>query len=231
MRLVIFDTNVWLDLYMIHPIALKDIVTHITENKGEFWIPEQVYWEFTRNSKQKRETAFNVISKVSTDLRKLNSDTSDQIKKKLIYLKNNNIMEDDTFIFDIENSYKEIKYKIKHGLDTINNQYQRALSSISEVNDIVYELVENIYKENPSYITTSVERIKLYEEGELRIKYHIPPGLSDTDKEDANEDIAIRRRYGDFLIWKDLIRKTCEIIETESSLVKDEIIQVIFVEN
>lgn len=53
--LVVMDSNVWLNLYTIHPLALIEIVEKIRENKEQFWIPHQVYREFSRNAKSKKD--------------------------------------------------------------------------------------------------------------------------------------------------------------------------------
>lgn len=228
MKLVIFDTNAWLDLYMIHPLALKEIVSKFEQKKMLFWIPEQVYWEFNKHSTQKRECALNVIKNASSDARERISQANDQIKKTLTSLKNSAILSDDKIIFDIEAQFGEIKEKIKNELDTLNTEYQKSMDIISEGQDVIYRLVNEIYKANPPYMLTEVQRIKLYEEGELRIKYGIPPGLTDNDKDDSNDNVVYRRRYGDFLIWKDVLRKTSELIQ---NLKDNETLSVVFVEN
>ena len=45
MKLFIFDTNVWLGLYMFHPDIIAKLVKGFGDNKGKIWIPEQVAWE------------------------------------------------------------------------------------------------------------------------------------------------------------------------------------------
>ncbi|EGP4826977.1 hypothetical protein FMV62_002567, partial [Enterococcus faecium] len=50
------------------------------------------------------------------------------------------------------------------------------------------------------------------EEGKERYEKKIPPGFNDTGKEDENDsirrygDIEYQRKYGDLLIWKDIIK-------------------------
>ena len=228
MKLIVFDTNAWLDLYMIHPLALKEIIMKFEKEKELFWIPEQVYWEFCNHSRQKRENALNVIKSVSSNAREKVSHTNDQIKKELAHLKNNVILSDDKIINDIETKFNEIRELIKRELEILNCEYQKRMGIITEEQDIIHKLVNAVYKTNPPYILTEVQRVKLYEEGELRIKYNIPPGLTDINKEDTNENVIYRRRYGDFLIWKDVLRKTEELVQTINA---DDILSIIFVEN
>ena len=227
-KLIVFDTNAWLDLYMIHPLALKEIIMKFEKEKELFWIPEQVYWEFCKHSKLKRESALNVIKSVSSNAREKAAQTNDQIKKELMHLKNNVILSDEKIINDIEKKFNEIRELIKRELDALNCEYQKGMGIITEEKDIIYKLVNEIYKINPPYVLTEVQRIKLYEEGELRVKYNIPPGLTDLDKDDLNENVVYRRRYGDFLIWKDVLRKTEELVQT---IKIDDTLNIIFVEN
>ena len=227
-KIVIFDTNAWLDLYMIHPLALKEIILKFSDRKELFWIPEQVYWEFDNHAKQKRESALNVIKSVSANARERTVLTKDQIIKELMYLKNNVILSDERILTDIKKKFDEIRAQIKCELDALNDEYQKGMGIITGEEDIVYRLVSDIYRDNPPYLLTEVQRIKLYEEGELRIKYNIPPGLTDMDKEDSNETVVFRRRYGDFLIWRDVLRKTGELVQT---LKEEDTLRVIFVEN
>ena len=228
MLLVIFDTNALLDLYMIHPLALEEIISKFEKEKAMFWLPEQVYWEFNNHSKKKRECALNVIKNASTSARDKIAQTSDQIKKELLYLKNNAILADEKIISEIEEKLNEIRYQIKDELEALNTEYKKRMGIISESQDVIDMFVNQIHKANPPYLLTEVQRIELYEEGELRSKYNIPPGLTDIDKEDSNKAVIYRRRYGDFLIWKDVLRKTTELVHT---LKDEDKLCVIFVEN
>ncbi len=228
MKLIIFDTNAWLDLYMIHPLALKEIVTRFSKKRSMFWIPEQVYWEFGNHLAHKREDALGVISNASTISRQSIESTKETIKKYLIGLKNNNIISSEELLGDIESDLDEIRKKVKRKLNSLDEDYRKRMTIIAEPNDIVLKLIEDIYKDRPPYFYTDVQRIALYEEGEKRVKYQIPPGLTDFDKEDSDAEKIYRRKYGDFLIWSDILRKTEEII---ALLKEGEDLQVIFVEN
>lgn len=228
MKIVIFDTNALLDLYMIHPLALKDIMSKFEQRKEIFWLPEQVYWEFNNHSAQKREYALNVIKNASSIARDKANIARNQIKKELSYLKGNAILSDEKIISDIDKKFDEIRRQLRDELELLNSEYQRKMNILAETQDVVYNFVCEIYKTNPPESLTEVQRIELYEEGELRKKYNIPPGLTDMDKEDSNEHIIYRRRYGDFLIWKDVLRKTTEVIHT---LKGNDTLDVIFIEN
>ena len=158
MKLIVFDTNAWLDLYMIHPLALKEIIMKFEKEKELFWIPEQVYWEFCNHSRQKRENALNVIKSVSSNAREKVSHTNDQIKKELAHLKNNVILSDDKIINDIETKFNEIRELIKRELEILNCEYQKRMGIITEEQDIIHKLVNAVYKTNPPYILTEVQR-------------------------------------------------------------------------
>lgn len=227
MKMIVLDTNAWLNLYTLNPVVLKEIIDKFENKKSWFWIPEQVHWEFGNHYCEKREDAIKTISKASSNSRNHVENIKNQIRKELLPLKNNKILSDEKIIKSIENKLEEIKDDVKNEFKDLDRCYQNEMKIISEESDAVYKLVQDIYTNNSPYHYTDVQRIQLYEEGELRIKYHIPPGLTDFDKEDIDEKVVLRRRYGDFMIWKDILRKTEEKIALTSS---DEIVEVIFVE-
>lgn len=228
MKIIIFDTNAWLDLYMIHPLALKEIILKFQNRQELFWIPEQVYWEFSNHSKEKRESALHIIDNTSNNTRAKTAQIRDHIKSELLNLKNNVILSDERIINEIKHKFDDIQDYIKKELDSINNEYTKSMEIITEEKDIIYNLINEIYTINPPYHLSEVQRIKLYEEGELRIKYGIPPGLTDIDKDSNKEKPVYRRRYGDYLIWNDILRKTKDLAQSISN---GEKLQVIFVEN
>lgn len=48
------------------------------------------------------------------------------------------------------------------------------------------------------------ELVDLFEEGEKRYKYLIPPGYIDSKKDE--EDITKRRKFGDLIVWKEMLQ-------------------------
>lgn len=52
------------------------------------------------------------------------------------------------------------------------------------------------------------ETIAIYEEGQLRFKYKIPPGYEDMGKS-KNGDFK-HQQYGDLLIWKEILQRAAE---------------------
>lgn len=228
MKIIIFDTNAWLDLYMIHPLALKEIVSKFEEEKDLFWIPEQVYWEFNNNAKKKRDCALNIIKNISENATKGINNIKNQIHQDLSNLKRDVILSDERLLDYIDKNFKEIHKHIKYELELINKQYTEKMEIITEGQDVINKLVNDIYTNNTPFHLTEIQRMNLYEEGELRIKYGIPPGLTDVDKKNDSKNLMYRHRYGDLLIWKDLLRKTEELIQ---AMRDEEKLNVIFVEN
>lgn len=227
MDLVIFDTNAWLNLYTIYPQSLSEIIPKFSQEKGLFWIPEQVYWEFGNHVNDKRKYAIDTIDAASKNARKHTNDAKDKVTQELCNLRNNVILSDTTIISSIEAKFSAIHTFLEQELEKLDQSHRQDTAIIAKGHDIVQKLIDDIYSYSPPYLSTAVQRIKLYEEGELRVKYHIPPGLTDTEKSGSDPTEIYRRRYGDFLIWKDVLRKTEELIHTLSP---NEKLHVIFVE-
>ena len=61
--IIIMDTNVWLDLYSLSPDTIGSIVGAFSES-DLFWLPNQVYSEFKRHVKEKRDESINRYSKL-----------------------------------------------------------------------------------------------------------------------------------------------------------------------
>ncbi|MGL4914192.1 MAG: PIN-like domain-containing protein [Romboutsia sp.] len=56
--LVVFDTNVLLDLYRLPEETLEHLIEQLDMKLNLFWIPNQVYIEYLRNSGGGRDTCY-----------------------------------------------------------------------------------------------------------------------------------------------------------------------------
>jgi len=227
MRLFIFDTNVWLGLYMLHPDIIAKLVKGFGDNKGKIWIPEQVAWEFNNHVSSKRKSACNKVSSISSEARTNINETKNKINQNLIELRNKGLITDQKFIDAVNNDLLMVKNNIEAQLKEVDETFKEDMKIIHDGNDVIKKLVDDICATNPPYKRTTVQRIALYEEGELRVKHQVPPGLTDTNKEDGDFITQERRRYGDFLIWHDIIKKANELTRL---LAQDEVLEVVFVE-
>lgn len=203
--LVIFDTNAWLDLYNIPPVALEEIIDRIEKKQDVFWIPHQVYREFCVNAKDKKDSVQNIFKKSCSESLQAVHAAKDQVLQKLSNLKKRKLLMDNNLYDEMEKRFKELTRKVKEEYEGLGKEYIKEIEII-EKNDIVDKLVNKIYGRDTSKDFSNIEKMKICEEGEIRYKYKIAPGYTDADKECKScEDFF--RKYGDLLIWKEILRK------------------------
>lgn len=214
--LFVFDTNILLDLYRLPETAKKDLLNILSNKKinKRVWLPFQVVLEFTHNkleaiSDQKnkfnnvRSIVRDSITEIDTVFNSLTSKLNDlQLKKR------HSVINPDNFIN--ENLFKESKEtlnKFLKELDTLDNK-QPDVNDKDELKDKVSKIFEN--KIGTGFKKEELE--ELYKEGELRYKDNIPPGYKDRTKEGFYlfEDKKFIRKFGDLLVWKEIIKKAKE---------------------
>lgn len=201
--LIVFDTNAWLDLYNIPMIALQEIVNGINKYMEKFWIPNQVYNEYKRNQKIKKDAVVGLLKNArSYSLEEINT-SKDRVLQKIKTLKlQNHIYENDLYE-DITEKFKELIDLLKDGYRDLENKYDDDIKSITD-KDIVDELVGRLFGKTEKDFSI-IEKMRICEEGEIRYKYKIAPGYTDAGKEEDGNNFT--KKYGDLLIWKEMLRK------------------------
>jgi len=225
-KIVIFDSNVWLDLYKLPPPTIGLIVNAINRNSSNFWIPNQVYIEYNRHLKKNRDYAVKRYEKLkSYSLKELN-DARSKIKQQFSIIKNDKITDVEEINQEIEDKIEELSDIIKSRLTEIDKEHKNDVKCISSENDVVNKLVEKLHNDNDIKPFNLHELLNIYEEGETRFKYGVPPGVTDRQK-DKHEDIEDynERKYGDLVIWKEVLNfvniKQKDIIFVENEKKKD----------
>lgn len=198
---IIFDTNVWLDIYKLPPITIQYIVQAIEDNIDSFWLPNQVYIEYNRNQKKNRDYAINRFKNIKQFSGESLSNMRDKINQEFVNLRNSELLNAKQLHREFEKAIKDIRKLLKKGFEKIDDDYQKDVKCISEEYDIVQSLIEKMYEEKDSKGFSVKELMKIYEEGEVRYKYNIAPGFTDNDKSEVDYSI----RFGDLIIWKEIL--------------------------
>lgn len=175
--IVVLDTNILLFPYTISSHSLSSIkeiyIKLITENR--LIIPAQVAREFAKNRNKKLAEIYHNISNSQSKLNK---------NKKYPILEN-------------LTEYKELLKK-EEKLELYFNEYNQQLKKLSkaiknmERNDPVSEIYYEIFTEK-LIAYPNVDKDKIEQDLEFRIKNSIPPGYKDSNKND--------RGIGDLIIW------------------------------
>ena len=201
--LIVFDTNAWLDLYNIPMIALQEIVNGINKYMEKFWIPNQVYNEYKRNQKIKKDAVVELFKNARLySLEEINT-SKDRVLQKIKTLKLQNYIYENDLYEDITEKFKELIDLLKDGYRDLENKYDDDIKSITD-KDIVDELVGRLFSKTEKDFSI-IEKMHICEEGEIRYKYKIAPGYTDAGKEEDGNNFT--KNYGDLLIWKEMLRK------------------------
>ncbi|HEY8890317.1 MAG TPA: PIN-like domain-containing protein [Clostridium sp.] len=219
---IVMDTNVLLGLYSFTPETIEDIIGSFEKNLNFFWIPNQVYLEYTRHYEHIRKREANRFQNLKEEICKALSDSIGAVSKNYSAFNKYKLPEvDDSRNKLIENINNAMK-TAKQDLDKLQVGHSERIACISEQNDIVYKFVTNIRKVSCADGFSMLELIDIYEEGEKRYKYKMPPGFTDINKPDKGEEYSdfVMRKYGDLIIWKEILRK-----------IKDKDVNLIFIEN
>lgn len=207
--IICFDSNVWLDLYSLPPVFIEEFIKVVSDNIGRFWLPNQVYIEFNRNFKRNREDAINRYKDLITESCNQLSHVKNKIGQEFTNLKKDKIVDAHILSQEFRKEIGELQRKLKEQLKCLDVEYQKKVECISEKSDIIVDLIEKLHKQRVEDKFSAFELIDIYEEGERRYKYDIPPGYTDKNKPEKKEDknIFLMRKYGDLVIWKEILSK------------------------
>jgi hypothetical protein len=214
--LFIFDTNSLLDIYRLPETAKKDFLSSLLNEKikSKVWIPFQVLLEFTSNrlevvsdQKNKFTSVQNIVNESLDELSKVHIDLIEKINS-LQLKKRHSVINPDQFIND--NLFKESIEK----LNKFINELEKLEKKQPDVHDKdeIRSTVLKIFKEKVSNGFTTEELENIYKEGELRYKDEIPPGYKDSKKPGfyLYEDKKYLRKFGDLIVWKEIIKKAVD---------------------
>lgn len=207
--LVVMDSNVWLNLYTIHPLALIEIVEKIRENKEQFWIPHQVYREFSKNAKSKKDEVIEYYKNARVNCIKELERTKDIVGQTFENFRRKQRTDGEELKSSVLSDFQAVIQKFKNGYEELEKSYTEELAVICE-EDIVSELVDEIYENSKTKDFTIMEKAQICEEGEIRYKYKIAPGYTDEEKKSDFDGGDFYRKYGDLIIWKELLRRVSD---------------------
>jgi hypothetical protein len=205
--LIVFDTNYLLDILRLPVGEANKYLKALEHVKKNMYIPYHVALEFNFNKiKVKTET------KVALDLYKKSIMEQFQILEDEI---------NDLSLLKSDLMKKTFTDSMLEMISNFKNDFSEELTlqiSKSFSDKTIYEkLIENIEnsigeKHDQDWIDT-VEK-----EGEKRYEKNIPPGFDDSVKNEVLKTyggLEYHEKYGDLLIWKDIIEKAKKVKESK----------------
>ena len=201
----IFDTNVLLNLYRYKDKTRNDFILSLDKIKDKIWIPFHVGLEYQYNRLNIIKNEKEIFTKITNKLNEII-----KIKENLDDLKNRfPEIEDETDLFIKELSKLLANYKNKI---TELDKKQPGVRTHDQIREKLNELFKNrIGKEPSQEYVNEIEK-----EGEYRYEHSIPPGFEDKKKDKKDEkdkfiiynDIKYHKKYGDLIIWKQILEKS-----------------------
>ncbi|EAD0588962.1 hypothetical protein FH021_01575 [Listeria monocytogenes] len=209
-NLIVFDTNYLLDIIQMPTTVSKKYIEALEKVKDNIYIPYLVALEFNFKKSSIKKDKIKKIKNYKDLVEQSVASLSDNIK---------NIDLVDTK--ELEEFTKEILELTKIYSKNLTNLIEQKIESIITKEEAgLYEKLLQIIesKIGDKYEQEWITQVEA--EGEERYEQQIPPGFTDTSKENEKDsirrygDIKYQRKYGDLIIWKDIIEhsKKCDMV-------------------
>ena len=204
--IIVFDTNSLLNVFRFTPEASKEYFEIIQSIQDNIYIPYLVALEFHfHKSETLLLNEINVTKfkkNFSKNWNKLKSEAAKTLFSSLSYRNDIDNKELNAYLSDLLNS-KDLN---------IENKLVEKISSISENQTNIFNALVEIMHSKTGERYTQEMITKIEKEGEERYKNEIPPGFNDANKKLSRSynGIKYQQKFGDLIIWKDIISKAKE---------------------
>lgn len=203
--LIVFDTNVLLNLYRYKEDARTEFINVIKFYKERLWIPYQVGLEFHRRREE-------IMRKNAAAYETLGNSISTQLVKTVDILSNEYARHPYIDMTDIRKKVERCASSIRKSLENQGKNHPDYFEK-----DDILDAVSSLFDGCVGDDFTEDELEALYKEGERRYANQVPPGYCD---EKNKKDKAKRSLYGDLVVWKQVIayakeKEQCVILITD----------------
>lgn len=178
------DANVILNLYRYSTETRKQLEATLSAVKTRLFIPHQAAREFLRNRLSVTAGQADEYTKAINRINELAATLSD--RKKHPYLEEAELPR-----------FTETVERLREQLD---GQRTALLGRLS--NDEILEFVESVFESRTGRPFDDAALAALAAEGERRYEARTPPGFKDAKKDESGDQ---HRRYGDLILWKQII--------------------------
>lgn len=200
--LFVFDTNLLLNLYRYQSSTRDELLKVLGQLSGRIWIPHHVALEFQRNRLKVIAEQTRRFTEVRRTIEKARSGLFADLDKLQLQKRHSLINPQGLTV-----GFEKLTNDFLTELDQLQETQQK-LSAPDPLKHKIEELFDGRVGEPPKDQATIDD---LYKQAEARFKFKIPPGYQDADKDKDEPDehthggIIYKRKYGDFLIWKQLL--------------------------
>ena len=209
----VFDTNVLLNLYGYATQTRDDFFSILETLNEKLWIPYHVGLEYQRRRLSIIRNEKVLFNDIEDNLAKIQKVFKGDFEKLALKRRFPKLYENtDKLEKEINKSISNYKKSVQHW-----NNEQPCVRSHDRIRDKLNIIFNGKVGEQPKDQKWLDD---LYKTGEERFKKKIPPGFkddgkgSDNDTHFFNDGLYYERKYGDLILWQQLIEKAkCENIE------------------
>lgn len=200
--LFVFDTNVLLNLYRYQSGTRDELLNVLEQLSERIWIPHHVALEFQRNRIKVIAEQSKRFSEVRRTIEKARSSLFSELEKLQLQKRHSLINPQ-----PLTTGFESLVDNFLAELDRLQETQQK-LTAPDPLKQKIETLFDGKVGSPPSNQT---EIDDLYKQADTRFKLKIPPGYQDADKDKEEPDehihggIIYKRKYGDYLVWKQLL--------------------------
>ncbi|MGE7020840.1 PIN-like domain-containing protein [Solibacillus cecembensis] len=205
--LIVFDTSSLLHFFECSPDLTAKIIENLSTIEHKLWIPHQVYNEYSNKKDSVKQREMNKFRNIINNYIKHIDSLENEYGKLHLRYRNYNI----NGIIELENDLNNGIEIIKNRLTlfrqerTSDEQENRLLFREDNIETFIHNIISSGKIGSPFTLN---ELLSIYQEGEVRFKYAIPPGYKDGNKD--TKDLSNRAKFGDLIIWKEILQKVQE---------------------
>ena len=199
---IVFDTSTLGNLYCMGEEPKKTLLDIFDIVKRRIWLPAHVIYEYHKNRNELIENSF-----MAYNLPKQGVLVNGYEAEMNSFLANHR---SDSYhpyleaksLDKIEKADKVIRDNLKLIKEEIKSQYAARQASLKKelTNDMVQKFVEGVSHGEPFDFCT---QMAILQEGEIRYRNLVPPGYEDAPP--FSQKKKGLQRYGDLIIWKELL--------------------------
>lgn len=196
---IVLDTNVLLNLYRYPAHAQEDMLSVLRKLRNRIWLPFHVALEYQQSRLKIIANQFEKFAMA----RKVALDSRRALKSDLAALQLN---KGHSLInpVDLIEGYDELVKRFIEGLDKLKKE-QLTVDGPDPIRTKLDEIMLGRVGPEPA---DQAAIAAVSEEAEYRFLHNVPPGYMDISKGDeslTHNGKVYLRRYGDFIIWKQML--------------------------
>ena len=192
----VLDTNILLSLYRLPHNTSKKLLTILEKIKERLWMPHQVAFEY-----QKRRLDVIYEQKATyNQMSNLLETTYSKLEKDFERFKKHPFVNCKSLLKKLATSHKNLTKDIAKS-SAKHPDWQKK--------DSIREAIDKVFEGKVGEMYENKKLDEIYQQGNERFASEIPPGYKDKKKDLS--DMSGVNKYGDLIIWNQIIDKAKEL--------------------